>query len=227
MRSPSQPTLSKSGSTTSPPTAGASAENSPPTRSSSAAGPIEFDRRGTAGIRLLCGQPQPLWLYRATSAQSVVKLWWGAEFIAQARRNGAVEVGDAEPSAQLRADQRATGVAHHVLLRIQGGDHPAGELWRLPRDARTFPWGQRREIGVAALGAQVAHPDRHGGDVVWAQFFRHVRSHLVGTGFLRTVGRPLVIRHRAVIAGVDDEAASVCDEQRRSVVGGDEVGPEP
>jgi hypothetical protein len=63
------------------------------------------------------------------SAQGVVELWWGAEFIAQARRNGAVDVGDAEPSSQLRTDYRATGVAHHVVLRVEGGDHAAGELW--------------------------------------------------------------------------------------------------
>src|SRR4051794_9395088 len=76
--------------------------------------------------------------FTGPSAESVVGLWWGAEFIAQARRNGAVDVGDAEPSAQLRADHRATGEAHHVVLRVEGDDHTAGELWRLPRDARTF-----------------------------------------------------------------------------------------
>ena len=73
---------------------------------------------------------------------------------------------------------------------------------------------------VGALGAQVAHPDRYGGDIVWAQFFRHVRSHLVGTGLLCAVGGSLVVRHRAVVAGVDDEPASVRDEQRRRMVGG-------
>ena len=62
---------------------------------------------------------------------------------------------------------------------------------------------------------------------MWAQFFRHVRSHLVGTGLLCAVGGSLVIGHSTVIAGVDDEPASVRDEQRRRMVGGDEVRPEP
>lgn len=67
-----------------------------------------------------------------------------------------------------------------------------------------------------ALGAQVAHPDRHGRDIVWAQFFRHVRSHLVGTGLLCAVGGSLVKRHRTVVdvepavltGGVFEEAAT-------------------
>lgn len=39
------------------------------------------------------------------------------------------------PSARLRGDHRATGAAHHVVLRVEGGDHAAGELWRLLCDA--------------------------------------------------------------------------------------------
>src|SRR5882757_10152534 len=86
------------------------------------------------------------------SAQGVVELRWGAEFIAQARRNGAVDVGDAEPGTQLRADYRATGVAHHVVLRVEGGDHAAGELWGLPLDRRPLLRQQGGEMCVGALG---------------------------------------------------------------------------
>lgn len=67
--------------------------------------------------------------FAVASAQGVVEFCWGAEYIAQARRNRAVDVGNAEPGAQLRADYRPTGVAHHVVLRVEGGDHAAGGLW--------------------------------------------------------------------------------------------------
>src|SRR4029077_13910651 len=105
---------------------------------------------GTPAARVSAGLASPRRApalgFAVVSAQGVVELWRGAEFIAQARRNGAVDVGDAEPGAQLRADHRATGVAHHVVLRVEGGDHAAGELWRLLRDARTFLRGQGREM---------------------------------------------------------------------------------